>query len=58
MVGAFKRLVDPTQMGVRYKVLALVDSKQPALPPGGFLDDTARPENPNRNRELALALDK
>jgi NADH dehydrogenase [ubiquinone] 1 alpha subcomplex assembly factor 7 len=36
LVDAFERLVDPSQMGSRYKCLAIVDAKQRGPPPGGF----------------------
>ena len=36
LVASFERLVDPEQMGERYKVLAFVDARQTAPPPGGF----------------------
>ena len=44
MVDGYTRLVDGEQMGVRYKVLALVDgvqAKGSGPPPGGFVDDPA-----------------
>ena len=36
LVEAYERLADPEQMGERYKVLAFVDARQTAPPPGGF----------------------
>ena len=36
LVESFERLVDPEQMGERYKVFAFVDAGQRAPPPGGF----------------------
>jgi len=36
LVGAYERLVDPEQMGERYKCLAIVDARQKDPPPGGF----------------------
>lgn len=44
LVGAYERLVDPAQMGERYKVMALVDTKQPGAPPGGFEEAASQSE--------------
>jgi NADH dehydrogenase [ubiquinone] 1 alpha subcomplex assembly factor 7 len=45
LVLSYERLVDPQQMGERYKVLAIIDEEQP-LPPGGFEEGTAQLSNP------------
>lgn len=34
MIDGYVRLVDPDQMGARYKVLAITDERQQAPPPG------------------------
>lgn len=35
LYDSFERLVDPEQMGERYKALCLIGAKQ-SVPPGGF----------------------
>jgi SAM-dependent MidA family methyltransferase len=36
LVNSYERLIDPDQMGERYKVLVFVDEAQEVMPPGGF----------------------
>ena len=38
LVDGYERLIDPAQMGERYKCLAIVDAGQAAPPPGGFVE--------------------
>lgn len=36
LVNSYERLIDPEQMGERYKVLVFIDDQQKSMPPGGF----------------------
>lgn len=38
MLEGYVRLVDPAQMGVRYKVLGITEERQ-AMPPPGFMSE-------------------
>lgn len=53
IIAACERLVDPEQMGTRYKVLTLADNKTHQVPPAGFLPEEHVKPPPDDNSVIA-----